>query len=163
MTRWPEPDDPNQNSESPSERGHWMRLLSCTFLLRSAAEFPDYFAPGEDSTIIQLVASSIALGNESAQAALKLLCWRLQIDLAKYDESPYFAMGTLLLAVFVRDYDRERLELLMKLIAPEWMYSYLSPFGIREDTWRALLESIVLNAPVNDIDYVKVTVAEVLS
>ncbi len=72
-------------------------------------------------------------------------------------------MGTLLLAVFVRDYDRERLELLMKLIAPEWMYSYLSPFGIREDTWRALLESIVLNAPVNDIDYVKVTVAEVLS
>lgn len=163
LIRWSEPEDPTWKPGSTGMRGHWMRLFACTFLLRSAAEPANRdYLPGEDSTLIRLVTSALALGKVTALATLQFLCWRLQIDKAE-GESPYVALGVLLLAISLRDYDRERLELLMHNITDDWLFSPFPLLCISGDSWRTSLESIVLNSPLNDIDIVKERVEDLLT
>ncbi len=102
LIRWSEPEDPTWSPGSTGNRGHWMRLFSCTVLLRGAADPANegYFT-GEDSTIVQLVDSAIKLGNEATTAALQFLCWCMQSSGFGDWDRRYFAVAIQILLVWL--------------------------------------------------------------
>jgi hypothetical protein len=83
-----------------------MRAFVCTLLLRAAAEPENLdYITGENQTIIQLVKSAIALGNEATQATLSFLCWCFPL-VSDTCEKPFYAMAILLLQVFLSKHDK---------------------------------------------------------
>lgn len=108
LIRWSEPEDPNWSPGSTGRRGHWMRLLACTVLLRAEAEPANegYFT-GEDSTVIQLVDSAIKLGDDVSVAALQFLCWCMQSSGFGDWDRPYFAVVIQILLVWLGKCDSE--------------------------------------------------------
>ena len=88
-----------------------MRLFACAILIRAGAEPEnDGQFSGEDSTIVQLVASAVVLGAETSLAALRFLCWRMQYRTLPAYELPYYATAVLLLAVALDTLSRKRVE-----------------------------------------------------
>ena len=69
----------------------------------------------------------------------------------------------MLLAVSLRDYDCDRLKLLMEDFTAEHLYSPFSLFEMRGQLWRTMLESIVLDNSLNDIGFMKEKVAEIIA
>ena len=108
LVRWSEPDVREWKPGSAGARGHWMRLFSCTVLLRAASEPENegYFT-GEDSTIIQFVDSAIKLGKKSSQAALAFLLWCNQYRERNDGDTGYFAEAILCLAVSLGQCDAD--------------------------------------------------------
>jgi hypothetical protein len=99
LIRWSEPG-------FRDTRGHLMRAFVCTLLLRAAAEPENLdYITGENQTIIQLVKSAIALGNEATQATLSFLCWCFPL-VSDTCEKPFYAMAILLLQVVLSKHDK---------------------------------------------------------
>ena len=102
LTRWSEPDHP-EGADLHGRSGHVLRAFCCAVLLRAAVD-PDMpnrdFVSGENKTIIQLIASALALGQEASAASLRLLAWRASspIDGLNEGEYAFLALGILLLA-----------------------------------------------------------------
>ena len=102
LSRWSHPEDPKWAPGSTGVRGHIMRGFCCAALLRAAAEPENAeYIPGENQTVAQLVASALVLGPEVQEAAASLLAWRLRSSGIDAEDRPFFAMGLLILAVFM--------------------------------------------------------------
>jgi hypothetical protein len=163
LIRWSEPEDSTWKPGSTGTRGHWMRLFACAMLLRAGAEPKnrDRFS-GEESTVIQLIASSIALGAETTGAALGFLHWRLQEEQGGW-MTPYIVLGLLLLAVSSADYDQTLLSDLLPKLDSEFCSSEdLLRFCTKQDAWRSMLRSVVLENPNTELGFVKERVAPIL-
>lgn len=116
LIRWSEPEDPEWKPGDVGERGHLMRAFSCAALLRAAAESGNPL-DGENSTLAQLVASTLTLGRDAQVAAARFLTWRVPM-LKADEERPFFAFALLFLAVLLRE---ERLSDEALAGAAEWM------------------------------------------
>lgn len=172
LIRWSEPEDPEWKPGDVGERGHLMRAFACAALLRAAAE-PGNLLDGENSTLAQLVASTLALGRDAQVAAARFLAWRVPM-LNPDEERPFFAFALLFLAVLLR---AERLSDQALATAGEWMIAEeaaeaqaqgddvptpegpwllrLTFYGLRHSVWRAfarrmLDEAAEVSAPARD-------------
>jgi len=163
LIRWSEPEDPEWKPGDVGERGHLMRAFSCAALLRAAAE-PGNLLDGENSTLAQLVASTLALGRDVQVAAARFLAWRVPM-LNRDEERPFFAFALLFLAVLLRE---ERLSDEALAAAGEWMIAEeaaeaeaqgehvptpqgpwllrLSFFDLRHSLWRAFARQMLREA-----------------
>lgn len=151
LTRWSEPDAPAWQPGSTGERGHWMRLLSCTLLVRATVkhEYREYFN-GEESTLIQLVDSAIKLGPESSCAALRFLSWRISYQIpGDYDwTTPYFALAILLLANSLGQCNKEMEEFLVTTAqSNDLEISQLFGECQTWETWHNLSRNLLVNSP----------------
>lgn len=151
LIRWSEPEDPGWQLGSTGKRGHWMRLFSCTLLVRATVkyEYREYFI-GEESTLIQLVDSAIKLGHESSLAALRFLSWRIKYQ--KYDgygwTTPYFAIAILLLSLSLGLCTREMEEFLITTAQPnELAISQLFGECQKWQTWHNISRKLLVNSP----------------
>ncbi len=146
LTRWSEPDEPDGTWEPTGERGHWMRLWACAVLIRAAVEPENEFRfLGEESTIIQLVASAMRLGPEAAQATLQFLAWHLEYRVVEIEKSPYSAVGALLLCVFLNRCDPETLHYLIAVAkAEDTDISGLFGEGQKSQTWHDITYSLLI-------------------
>jgi hypothetical protein len=166
LIRWSEPDDPAWKPGSTGERGHLLRAFCCTVLLMAGGvpHNRDYFY-AENETLIQLVASVLALGEEASRAALQLLCWRKLGLPWDNDDSPFFALGILLLVASLPQWASND-ELLNELgewvIAEEtrlrfdyghvltpsseaWLFG-LTFHNLKRDTWEAVALHVLSQA-----------------
>jgi len=144
LIRWSEPKDPD---------GHLLRLFSCAVLLRATAEPENEGADlGEDSTIVQLVSSAMALGPEISRAALRFLCWRMQNGPEEDRDCPYLAIAVLFLCVFLGEYNREALRYLIDVALSdedEIAVSELFADCLVQQTWKDLARSLLLEPAVS--------------
>ncbi len=97
LSRWSEPDERGWSPGGEGTRGHWMRLFSCTVLVR-LGPIARKMLGGETDTLAQLVASAIALGRPVAQASVGLLAWRFLTYPGEDGYPPFLAFAILLLA-----------------------------------------------------------------
>ena len=99
LTCWSEPEHATWEADFSVGDRHLMRAFSCDLLLRAAADprNADYFS-GENTTLIQWIASALALGSDATVAALQTLLWRVPSVPTIDEERPFYAMGVLLLA-----------------------------------------------------------------
>jgi len=148
LIRWSEPEDPTWSPGSTGDRGHWMRLFSCTVLLRAAADPANegYFT-GEDSTIIQLVDSAIKLGVSTPRAALKFLCWCMQSETLGDWDRLYFAIAIQILLVVLNECDSDTTMLLIDAIRSD----NTTPAEIFNDcqkkkTWRVITQKFLIES-----------------
>jgi hypothetical protein len=165
LIRWSEPDDPSWKPSRRGIRGHLMRAFACTLLLLAAAQPENAnYIEGENQTIIQLVASVIALGHEVAQAALSFLSWCFPLVSDANEEKPFYAMAILLLQVFLSKYDKDGEDLLMTcnwVINEEartrsnFLFPYttswlldLSFFNSKRQTWEAITRRVLLEPSI---------------
>ena len=174
LTRWSEPDHPREE-ERRGRRGHLGRIFCCAVLLRAAADpgmpYCDV-GQGENQTIIQFIASALALGQEASAASLRLLAWRAGSLTDEEDEYPFLALGILLLAttldggedggswlrqladwvvaveavVFSRRELRDRRQPWLWVENPAWLLG-LTHFTQRHETWRAVTWSVLVEPP----------------
>ncbi len=147
LTRWSEPDDPTWEPGSVGIRGHWMRLFSCAVLIRAAGEpqNDDYITSGEDSTIIQFVASALTLGHDVSLKALRFLCWRMRYRLLDDWDRPYFAVATLLLCVALGKHNSETLhDLMAATYSDEIGISALFGECLNSQTWKDITRRILI-------------------
>ncbi|MGI4790096.1 MAG: hypothetical protein ACRYFS_14740 [Janthinobacterium lividum] len=115
LMRWSEPEDPNWKPGSTGTRGHLIRAFSCAVLLQAADEPQTQpYISSENETLIQLIASVLALDREATEAAMHFLCWRISRLPLSHEEYPFFILGLLLLqcALFKPGEDGTDLELL---------------------------------------------------
>jgi len=163
LIRWSEPEDSTWKPGSTGTCGHWMRLFACVMLLRAGAEAENRDRlSGEDSTVIQLVASSMKLGVEATGAALGFLHWRLQQEQGGW-LTPYIVLGLLLLAVSSADYDQALLSDLLPKLDSEFCSSEdLLRFCTKQDAWRSMLRFVILENPNMELNFVKERVAPIL-
>ena len=81
LVRWSEPmqTTSHEKPDKESQREHWMRLFSCTVLLKTSSEPENHEKlTGEDSTIIQFVRSAIELADSTTIAAIEFLEWLIE-------------------------------------------------------------------------------------
>jgi hypothetical protein len=148
LTRWSEPDDPQNAPVQQGVSGHWIRLFACTILIRAAAEPKNegYFL-GEDSTIIQLVDSAIQLGPEPAAAALKFLCWRRENTSCGYSDDSLLAIAILILAAWLDTCDAESADYLISAIAEvDAMPSVMFDLCMKKQAWKKLSREILVES-----------------
>lgn len=119
LTRWSEPDTSPHPADAVGTRGHWMRLFACTVLLRvdRLPECRDHLL-GNDSTIIQLTESAIALGPKVVSKAISFLAWYLLED--EVELCPDSALAILMLAVQSQTTDPAAFQWLIPLIRGEY-------------------------------------------
>lgn len=148
LIRWSEPEDPTWKPGATGERGHWMRLFSCTLLVHAAVkqEHSGYFL-GEESTIIQLVDSAIKLGPESSHAALRFLAWRMKYQTPDDWTSPYFAIAILLLAVSLGECSDEMEDFLIATAQKsELTLTQLLGECQKWQTWHQTIRNLLINS-----------------
>ncbi len=148
LIRWSEPEDPAWEPGATGERGHWMRLFSCTSLIRAAAEpgMAGYFN-GEESTVIQLVDSAIELGNDVSSAAIRFLCWRLIDTALKEWDRTYFAFAILLLCVSLDRWTAEGSRHLISLArSGKEPISEMLRYCTKGEKWRTLVRRELLDS-----------------
>jgi hypothetical protein len=162
LIRWSEPDKPSCEPGFRDTRGHLMRAFVCTLLLRAAAEPENIdYITGENQTIIQLVKSAIALGNEATEATLSFLCWCFPLA-SDTCEKPFYAMAILLLQVFLSKHDKNGEDLLATcdwvineeakvrsndiwgICISNWWLLGLTFYNQRHQAWESLTRKIVL-------------------
>lgn len=162
LIRWSKPDEPSCKPGCRSSRDHLKRAFACTLLLRAAAEPENIgYTSGENETIIQLVESAIALGNEATEVALSFLCWCFP-RVSALDERPFYAMAILLLQVFLSKHDKQGEELLVtcdwvineearvrsndvwNLAISNWWLLGLTFHNQRHQAWESLTRKILL-------------------
>ncbi|MEB3177756.1 MAG: hypothetical protein VKL59_01735 [Nostocaceae cyanobacterium] len=165
LIRWSEPDDPSWKPSMRGTRGHLMRAFVCGLLLRAAAEPENAgYIEGENQTIIQLVASAMALGHEVAQAALSFLSWCFPSVSDTNEEKPFYAMAILLLQVFLSKYDRDGEDLLITCnwvineeakVRSQFLYPYttswlldLTFYTSKRQTWESITRRVLLQPSV---------------
>ena len=104
LERWNEPDEGDADRPPTGTAGQLKRLFACTILLRNVAFISnedwegdlEFFIATSAVTALQLVRSSIALGNEASRLALGFLLWLH----GKQSDSllrPFVSLGVLLL------------------------------------------------------------------
>ncbi len=142
LMRWSEPEDPTWAPGSTGPRGHWIRLFSCAVLLRLGGEPQNVdYMTGEESTLIQLAASAIALGPQTIRAATQLVAWRMR-DCELYDEDrPFFATAIMLLLATSKPENPEMAMWLVEQAQNDcedraWRFKNCT----KADTWRRLIE-----------------------
>jgi hypothetical protein len=91
LVRWSEPEDPSWRPGAEGRNGHIARAFSCAALLSAAG------AAGDGDTIVQLVASVLALGPALAPAAAGFFAARLLDARLGVEERPFFIFGLLVL------------------------------------------------------------------
>jgi hypothetical protein len=162
LIRWSQPDKPSCKPGFRGTRGHLMRAFACTLLLRAAAEPENIdYTSGEYETIIQLVESAIALGNEATEATLSFLCWCFPL-VSALNERPFYAMAILLLQVFLSKHDKHGEDLLVtcgwvineearvrsndvwNLAVSNWWLLGLTFHSQRHQAWETLTRKILL-------------------
>jgi hypothetical protein len=97
LGRWSEPDREGSPPAFRGRRGHVMRAFCCTTLL-TAAGIPGvwgYFG-GEPSTLLQLIASAIEIGEPHLSSVASLIVWRLGETEVEETESLFFILGLLI-------------------------------------------------------------------
>jgi hypothetical protein len=154
LIRWSEPEDPDWKPGSTGLRGHKMRAFSCAVLLATPNFDPD------KATLIQMLDSVFAIGNEAPEAMGRFLTWRIGA-IERGQDRPFFALALAAIAYLGDpevDIDRED-ELAAWVAAEEaaeraylsgfdpsyetapWLFG-LSFGDMRNARWRALIEGI---------------------
>ncbi|MCW3058824.1 MAG: hypothetical protein JWQ02_645 [Capsulimonas sp.] len=170
LIRWSEPDDPLWQPSGVGERGHWMRLFSCAVLLKVGGDpVVRNYLTQENSTLIQLVASVLRLGQKAIRNVLSFVCWRTLLmtsdDEAADGEYPFFAMSILLLcaaefepgnsgaelallADWVIDEELRTQNARYRVQSDEWLLG-LTNFDSNHDTWRKVTSTVLLDPTKN--------------
>jgi hypothetical protein len=148
LIRWSEPEDPTWSPGSTGHRGHWMRLLACAVLLRAEAEpANEHYFSGEDSTIIQLVDSTIKLGDDATNAALQFLCWCMQSSGFGEWDRPYFAVAVQILLVWLGKCDPD--SAIQLIAASDYEHSSHSEMFNdcqKSKAWKKLINDIMIRS-----------------
>lgn len=170
LTRWIEPDAADCPPNQRGQRGHLSRAFACSLLLRMGAEFGDeYNLSADRDTLVQFVASVLALGPEPADAAARFLAWRIPLFReADWDRLP-FELGLLLMLTTYPPAPARQLRpdadqllsmanwLLTDVARMEEEFQDTAPgesllqselYGcLRADTWRRLIRENLLESP----------------
>jgi hypothetical protein len=178
LGRWWDPDSAGE--EVRGARGHLLRAFCCAILLGAAPQLnlPNRdFVVGENQTIIQLVASALALGHEACATSLRLLAWRAERPTDQDEEYPFLALGVLLLAAtvnpgaddapwlrqladwvvaieavaFCRAELRDRRQPWLWVENPAWLLG-LTRFDGQHPAWRAVAWSVLVEQPSGSAD-----------
>lgn len=125
LIRWSEPEDPQHKPGASGLRGHRMRAFCCAVLLATSN-----FEPTKE-TLIQMLESVFAMGDEATDAMGCFLMWRLD-SLKKEEDRPFFVLAMVAI-VFHRT---PELPLTREEELAEWLYreeiaerDYLSDFN----------------------------------
>jgi hypothetical protein len=123
-----------QVSEPQADRGHAKRLFACTILLRNVAYVSsleegdaDLFVDHQTTSVIQLVRSAVALGNQPCQLALGFLLW-VHSKQSHPVLRPFAAFGALLLEIQASPSKAEILETL-RWVTQEETLARMQPEG----------------------------------
>lgn len=155
LIRFSNPEDSAWKPGAVGERGHWMRLFSCTVLIRAEVvpENNGRFI-GEDTTVIKLVDSALKLGNEASMAALKFLSWRIETQpLNKWDRM-YFAPAVLILLVALNKCNPKTAKYLVgSNVHGQFCISEVLDGCLYRKLWREIINSVLIESRSTD-DYI---------
>lgn len=166
LVRWSGPDQPTQSQQASGlgRSGHLQRAFACTALLL-AGMVPgnrELVSEGNQSTIIQLIASLVTFDEELMRAGARLVSeWMLRFDLES-DERPFCALGILLLVAALpqpapvylaalatwvlaeeaRCRDRLIHAAPWQEVTEQWLLG-LTNYNLRHETWQALTVQIL--------------------
>ena len=166
LVRWSEPDQParTRHELGLGRRGHLQRAFACTALLLAgmAPENRNRAFEGDNSTLIQLVASLMTFDEALQRAGARLLSERLLLLDLEDNERPFFALGILLLTALLSQPDPGHLAALATWVLTEearcrdylthaapwqrvtehWLLG-LTTFKSCHETWQALTVQIL--------------------
>lgn len=166
LVRWSEPEKPSRTRHrlGLGRSGHLQRAFACTALLLAgmAPENRNLAFEGDNSTLIQLVASLVTFDEAMQRAGARLLSERMGMLDLEDNERPFFALGILLLIAALPQPDPGHLAALAAWVLAEearcrdylvhaapwqqvtdhWLLG-LTTFKSCHETWQALTVQIL--------------------
>lgn len=166
LVRWSEPEQPSltRHALGLGQSGHLQRAFACTALLLAGMmpENRNLAFEGDNSTLIQLVASLVTFNEAMQRAGARLLSERLLMLDLEDDARPFFALGILLLTAVLPQPDPAHLIALATWVLAEearcrdylmhaapwqhvtdqWLLG-LTNFNVRHEAWQALTVQIL--------------------
>jgi hypothetical protein len=140
-------------AEPANQREHWMRLFAGMTLLRAAEPPHHEHFHGQCTTILNLVKSGRAIGEDCSVAVRGFLGWCLLREPKEDWLDPYLAIAIMILSVHRDDLSQPVTDYLISVVRSaetEVWELFDRRFCARSKDWKALIRETMLGPTVSD-------------